>query len=61
MIGKLNTSRHRKERITGKEFLHSEISLKLKGLKPRRKLKPKKPLKLKIIHKCQNQNRDKDL
>lgn len=61
MIGKLDTSEHRKARIKGKEFLLSELSLKLKGLKPRRQLKPEKPLKLKIIHKYHYQNRDKDL
>lgn len=41
-----------KGKKNGKEFLLSKLSLKLKGLKPRRQLKPKKPLKLKIIHKC---------
>ena len=61
MIGKLDTSKHRKVRIKGKEFLLNKLSPKLKGLKPSRKLKPKKPLKLKIIHKCHHQNRDRDL
>ena len=55
MIGKLGISRNKRKRV-----LHSELSPRLKGIKTKKQLKPKNPLKLKIIHKY-HQNKDRDL